>query len=100
MALTDQQVRDLAMLARLELAEQELGKVREKLGRILEFVERLSELDTEDVEPMTTALDVDNRWRGDEPLSGLPREEALQNSPANDGECFLVPPVLGNTPAK
>ena len=100
MSLTDAQVRDLALLARLDLAEDELQEVGSQLGRILEFVERLSELETEDVEPMTTALDVDNRWRHDQLREGLSLEDALRNAPANDGQCFLVPPVLGNAPRK
>jgi aspartyl-tRNA(Asn)/glutamyl-tRNA(Gln) amidotransferase subunit C len=63
-------------------------------------VEKLAELDTTGVEPMTTALDVDNRWRSDEPVAGLSREDALRNAPASDGEYFLVPPVLGRAAVK
>ena len=100
MSLTDDEVRKLALLARLELSEEEVTQVRPQLDRILQFVERLSELDTEDVEPMTTALEVDNRWRDDEPVPGLSREQALSNSPSSDEECFLVPPVLGPSSGK
>ena len=49
---------------------------------------------------MTTALDVDNRWREDQLVDGLSSEEAVSNSPATDGECFLVPAVLGTSGAK
>lgn len=101
MPLTDDDVRKLALLARLELNESEVAKVRPQLDSILGFVEKLSELDTEGVEPMTTALDVDNRWREDvSDSAGLSREQALANSPAHDGEYFLVPPVLGSAGAK
>jgi aspartyl-tRNA(Asn)/glutamyl-tRNA(Gln) amidotransferase subunit C len=79
----------------LELSDNEVAQVRPQLDRILEFIESLSALDTENVEPMTTALDVDNRWRPDELVSGLSNAQALENSPAHDGECFLVPAVLG-----
>ena len=100
MSLTDNEVRKLALLARLELSDDELAKVRPELDSILGFVERLSELETNDVEPMTTALDVDNRWRDDLVVAGLSNEEALANSPSHDEQCFLVPPVLGSVAAK
>ena len=100
MSLTDDDVRKLALLARLELSDEELDKVRPELDSILGFVERLSELETDDVEPMTTALDVGNRWRDDTEVPGLSKDEALANSPSHDDECFLVPPVLGSAAAK
>jgi aspartyl-tRNA(Asn)/glutamyl-tRNA(Gln) amidotransferase subunit C len=98
--LTDEEVRKLALLARLELSDQEVTTVRPQLESILGFVERLSELETDDVEPMTTALDVDNRWRDDVLVPGLSNQQALENSPAHDDACFLVPPVLGPGGAK
>jgi aspartyl-tRNA(Asn)/glutamyl-tRNA(Gln) amidotransferase subunit C len=49
---------------------------------------------------MTTALDVDNRWRVDELATSLSAEEALRNAPAADGEFFLVPAVLGGASTK
>lgn len=95
MALSPQDVRKLALLARLELSDDEIESIGPQLDSILGFVKKLAELDTEGVEPMTTALDVDNRFRQDKLVAGLSREQALQNSPAADEECFLVPPVLG-----
>ena len=95
MALTDDEVRKLALLARLELSDEEVAQVRPQLTSILGFVERLSELDTENVEPMTTALDVDNRWREDRPVEGLSNDDSLANAPSRDEDCFLVPAVLG-----
>lgn len=100
MSLQDDDVKKLALLARLELSDDEVTEVRPQLDRILEFVHQLSEVDTENVEPMSTALDVDNRWRDDVRVQGLTAEAALRNSPSNDGESFLVPPVLGKNAAK
>ncbi len=100
MSLTDEEVRKLALLARLEITDEEVARVRPQLDSILGFVERLSELQTEDVEPMTTALDVDNRWREDQPVVGLTNRQALDNAPAAEDGCFLVPPVLGSAAAK
>jgi aspartyl-tRNA(Asn)/glutamyl-tRNA(Gln) amidotransferase subunit C len=99
-SLTDNEVRKLALLARLELSDDEVAKVRPELESILGFVERLSQLETDDIEPMTTALDVDNRWRDDVVVAGLTNDEALANAPSHDGQCFLVPPVLGSAAAK
>jgi aspartyl-tRNA(Asn)/glutamyl-tRNA(Gln) amidotransferase subunit C len=98
--LTDEKVRKLAFLARMELSDEEVALVRPQLDRILDFVERLSSLDTTNVEPMTTALDVDNRWREDQLLSGLTNAQAMENSPSHDDECFLVPAVLGTAAAR
>ena len=100
MPLNDDDVRKLALLARLELTDEEVTTLGPQLESILGFVEKLSELDTTDVEPMTTALDVDNRWRTDELAASLDREDALKNAPASDGEFFLVPPVLGTAAVK
>ena len=100
MALSDEDVRKLALLARLELTDEEVKTLGPQLESILGFVEKLAELDTSDVEPMTTALDVDNRWREDKLTEGLSREAALKNAPSSDEEYFLVPPVLGTAAVK
>lgn len=93
--LTEEDVRKLALLARLDLSDAEVAKLGPQLETILGFVHQLSELDTEGIEPMTTALDVVNRWSSDELHSSLSVEAALSNAPRRDDSCFLVPPVLG-----
>ena len=95
MAMNDAEIQELALLARLQLSADEVRAMGPKLQSILGFVEQLSELDTENVEPMTTALDVINRWVEDTPVRSLDRVDALRNAPQSDGEFFLVPPVLG-----
>jgi aspartyl-tRNA(Asn)/glutamyl-tRNA(Gln) amidotransferase subunit C len=95
MAMSEAEIRALALLARLEISADEVRTIGPQLESILGFVEQLSKLNTEDVEPMTTALDVVNRWASDVPGGSLDRVDALRNSPAHDGEFFLVPPVLG-----
>jgi aspartyl-tRNA(Asn)/glutamyl-tRNA(Gln) amidotransferase subunit C len=102
MVMTEAEIRDLAHLARLHLSADEVRSIGPQLQRILGFVEQLSALDTGDVEPMTTALDVSNRWVQDMPVASLERVDALRNAPQSDGEFFLVPPVLGvaNTSSK
>ena len=100
MSLSADEVRKLALLARLDLSDEEVTNVRPQLDSILAFVEQLTELDTTDVEPMTTALDVDNRWREDRQMNGLTNQQALANAPTQSEGCFLVPPVLGVVASK
>ncbi len=95
MALGDDEVRKLAHLARLHLSDAEVRKIGPQLQSILGFIEQLASVDTDEVEPMTTALDVDNRWREDVRVPSLAHEDALRNAPQRDEDYFLVPPVLG-----
>lgn len=100
MALSETDIRKLAKLARLRLSDEEVASIGPQLESILGFVEQLSELDTEDVDPMTTALDIDNRWRPDQQRPCLGTDVAVRTAPATDGEHFLVPPVLGSPATK
>lgn len=85
----------LARLAKLELTDEEQKSFQHQVGSILTFVEKLSELDTEGVEPMTSALDVENRFRDDAPAPSLSPEIATRTAPESSEGFFLVPPVLG-----
>ncbi len=95
MMLTVDDVRKVAGLAKLQFSEQELSHFTEQLGGIVSFVEQLSQVDVAGVEPMSHPLEVHSVTRADFLRSGLLREDALANAPKNDGEYFLVPPVLG-----
>ena len=99
-SLSVEEVRKLALLARLDLSDDEVASVAPQLDSILAFVEQLAQLDTTGVEPMTTALDVDNRWREDVQTDSLSNEKALLNAPSHSEGCFLVPPVLGVVASK
>lgn len=94
MQLSREEIQKVAVLARLEFAEDELDAFAEQLGGIVEFVDQLSEVDTDGVEEMAHPLDVHSVVRPDVLSAGLSREEALANSPSHDGECFQVPPVM------
>jgi aspartyl-tRNA(Asn)/glutamyl-tRNA(Gln) amidotransferase subunit C len=95
MALTREDVEKVSLLARLKLRDDELSLMTEQLGQIVGYVEQLRELDTEEVEPMAHAVEVTNVFRADDLADSLPRESALANAPKADGECYLVPAVLG-----
>jgi aspartyl-tRNA(Asn)/glutamyl-tRNA(Gln) amidotransferase subunit C len=96
MAISRVEVEKVSLLGRLVLSDQELDTLTTQLGRILEYMDLLNEVDTENVEPMAHALDVSDVFREDRVRPGLPREEALTNAPRRDEECYLVPAVLGD----
>lgn len=96
MSLSRDDVLKVSLLARLRLSEEELETLTAQLGSIVEYVEQLGELDTELVQPMAHAVELSNVFRTDEVTPSLDRDLALANAPKQDGECFLVPPVLGD----
>ncbi len=101
--VSEKDVSYVAELAHLELTEEERQRMLKDLNSILEYIDRLNQLDTSDVEPMAQ---VASRYgegagkgfayalRDDEPLPCLPREEALRNAPVSDGTFFKVPKVI------
>ncbi len=89
-----EQVHKVAHLARLELTEAEEEQFTRELGSILEYIEQLQELDTENVPPTTRAIDMSNITRPDQLEPYQNREGLLQNSPEQDGDYFRVPKIL------
>ena len=94
MSLTAEQVHWVANLARLELSDAQLAAMTTQLGRILEYVGQLQQLDTDGIEPMAHALDVTDIFRADEPRPSLSVDEALANAPKRRGDFYAVPAVL------
>jgi aspartyl-tRNA(Asn)/glutamyl-tRNA(Gln) amidotransferase subunit C len=89
-----EQVRKVALLARLELTPQEEETFTAQVGSILEYVEQLNELDVTDVVPTTRAIDVSNVTRPDR-LQPYPEREAILNgAPQQEGEFFKVPKIM------
>jgi len=95
MALSAEDVIRIGNLARLSLTPVEIVELTDKLGQIVGLVEQLAEVDTENVEPMVHAFDLQNVLAADVRKLSLSRVEALQNAPSSDSECFRVPAVLG-----
>ena len=95
MSLSRETVEKVSLLARLQLTPAELETMTGQLARIVDYVDQLSELDTEDVVPMAHALELTNVFADDQVEESLPRSAALANAPKQDGECFRVPAVLG-----
>ena len=94
MALTLDEVRRIALLARLELSESEESDLQKQLGHILEHFERLGALNTDGVQPTAYVPGVDTAYR-DDVVSNPPADEALRaNAPSRDATLFKVPKII------
>ncbi|GAB3201899.1 aspartyl-tRNA(Asn)/glutamyl-tRNA(Gln) amidotransferase subunit C [Pontibacter aydingkolensis] len=89
-----QTIRKLAHLARLEFNEEKEQEVLQDLNKILNWVDQLRELDTENVEPLTHMSEEVNVLREDVAQNTITHEQALLNAPKKDSDYFRVPKVL------
>lgn len=92
--LTQDEVRHVAELAKLRLSEAEIEQFAGQLSAILEYAERLQEVDTSSVPPTPYVLPLSNVMRADEPTSCLSNEEALANAPDHENGFFRVRAVF------
>jgi len=86
----------IADLARLQFSEEEAERFTDELNNILDYIHKLDELDTSDVEPTSHALDISNVFREDEQKEQLNNEQALKNAPDKEQGHFKVPRVIEN----
>ncbi|MFN4111334.1 MAG: Asp-tRNA(Asn)/Glu-tRNA(Gln) amidotransferase subunit GatC [Ignavibacteria bacterium] len=94
MKVTKELVIHIAELAHLKLKEDEIEKFQKELNQILEYIEKLNEVDTSNVEPLSHPLPTINVFREDKVQGSIPREEALKNAPDATEEFFKVPRVI------
>jgi aspartyl-tRNA(Asn)/glutamyl-tRNA(Gln) amidotransferase subunit C len=94
MAITREEVLHVAKLARLELTDEEVERLTEQLGAILDAVSKVSELDLSDVPPTSHPLELVNAWADDVPHESLPLDKVFANAPAREGDLFKVPPTV------
>jgi len=92
--LSSQKVEYVAHLARLEITEKEKDKFTAQLNDILLYIDKLNELDTKGVEPMSHAIAVTNAFREDNIVDSIGTEKSLANAPDARGELFRVPKVI------
>ncbi|MBN2021033.1 MAG: Asp-tRNA(Asn)/Glu-tRNA(Gln) amidotransferase subunit GatC [Sedimentisphaerales bacterium] len=92
--IDEAQVRKVAKLARLELNDKEVEEFAGQLSAILDYVARMNELDTNDVEPLAHCLPIHNVFREDTIKESLGTEKTLANAPQQDGSFFKVPKIL------
>jgi aspartyl-tRNA(Asn)/glutamyl-tRNA(Gln) amidotransferase subunit C len=95
MSVSREDVQHVAQLARLDFSEEEEARMADELSQILEYVDKLDELDTSGVSPMSHVLDVTNVFRPDEVKERIDRRQALEPAPEADDEYFRVPKVVG-----
>jgi len=95
MSVTIQDVDNMARLAKLTFSAEEKEKFVQQFNRILDYMEKLNELDTENVMPTYNVLDLSNVMRPDKVKPSLKQEEALANAPKSNHGFFSVPKVIG-----
>lgn len=94
MSVSRDEVQRVAQLARLEFSAEEEERMAEELSRILDYVEKLEELDTSGVPPMSHVLDVTNVFRADEVEARIDQDQALEPAPETKEGYFQVPKVI------
>lgn len=94
MKITKEEIRNIALLSRLEVTDEVMEKTDRSLNNILDYVAELNELELDDVEPMVHAVPLYNVVRKDEVKPSLERKLALQNAPEENDGYFKVPRVI------
>ena len=89
--ITEEIIDYVSILAKLELSDEEKTQARKDMGEMLDYIDRLGELDTTDVEPMSHVFPVQNVFREDVVTNGDRREELLVNAPEKKDGMFMVP---------
>ena len=97
MALSKEDVLKVGTLSRIRLTDAEVARLASQLSSILDYVDKLRELDTHGVEPLAHALPITSVVRADEVRPSLAPEEALRGAPESAGDFFRVPRVLDET---
>ena len=98
MALTVEEVRHIAQLARLDLTHEEEERYRAQLSAILEYAARLAQVDTSAIPPTATVLPMDAPLREDTPRLSASHDSILLNAPSSQEGMFRIPPVLDTGP--
>lgn len=85
---------DIAMLARLDLTNEEKEIFSKQLSSIIEYIDKLNELDTTNIEPTAHVLPIKNIFRDDKLKLSLPKDKALQNAPGRTDDFYKVPKII------
>lgn len=89
--ISDETIDYVGILAKLELSGEEKEQAKKDMGRMLDYIDKLNELDTEGVEPMSHIFPVNNVFRSDEVVNGDDRENMLLNAPQKKEGTYMVP---------
>ena len=94
MVITKEEIEHIAVLARLSLSEDEKDLFGIQLSSVLNYMKKLNELDTSNVEPTSHVLSLSNVMREDIPTASIPREDALMNAPDHTEKFYRVPRII------
>jgi aspartyl-tRNA(Asn)/glutamyl-tRNA(Gln) amidotransferase subunit C len=94
MSITAEEIERIAKLAKLEFSQDEKEQFRQEFGKILTYIEKISEVDVEGVEPLASIEGLENVSRNDEMVPSLSAQEALSNAPRHNEVFIKVPKVL------
>jgi aspartyl-tRNA(Asn)/glutamyl-tRNA(Gln) amidotransferase subunit C len=94
MKITREVIEHIADLAMLNLEADEIERLTTEMGKILEYMDKLNEVDTSDVKPREHVIAKSNVFREDMVCKSLDREKILESAPATEGGCFKVPRVM------
>lgn len=89
--ISDETIEYVGILAKLELSEEEKEAAKKDMGRMLDYIDKLGELDTDGIEPMSHVFPVQNVWREDVVTNGDDRENIISNAPGEKDGMFEVP---------
>lgn len=92
--ISDETIEYVGILAKLELSEEEKENAKKDMGEMLDYIDKLNELDTTGIEPMSHVFPVHNVFREDVVKNGDGREETLANAPERKDDCFVVPKTI------
>lgn len=94
MKISKEMVKHISLLSRLELKDEEIEVYQDQLSRILDYVEKLNEVNTENIKPTSHVLSLNNVFREDMVGISLSREEVLRNAPDSTDKFFRVPKII------
>ncbi len=92
--ISDEMIEYVGILAKLELSDEEKEQAKQDMGRMLDYIDQLNELDTSGVEPMSHVFPVENVFREDVVTNGDDRDEMLANAPESKDGAFKVPKTV------
>ena len=96
MSVSKEDVEKIAKLAKLNFSDEELENFTPQMNEILNYMDKLNELDTENVEPLSHPVEQINVFREDKLKQSIFTEDALKNAPSKDEQFFKVPKVIGD----
>ncbi len=94
MSINKDQIKYLSLLSRMDIQESEISDVEEKLTKIINFVDQLQSIDTDEIEPMAHPLNQSQRLRTDKVVEGNNRDKIQKNTKSTERGMYIVPKVI------